>query len=260
MGALCRCFRVAWCPLACVALLAGAALLLGGLPVARHVGALALALLLGLGLRSVWRVPLAWRSATSWASRALLRVGIVLLGVRLDLLLVWEAGLAILVLSVSVVVVGLLGISWLGRRLGLDPVLATLIAVDSSICGGSAVAAAAPVVGARERDVSLVVPLCSLWGTAVMLGYTVAQQLWPIADARYGMLVGSTLHEVAQVVAAVTPFAGTVEAGMVAKLSRVALLAPAVSVLGWVCGRRYLHRYGHDQIGRRFQAEFRVRT
>jgi len=230
-------FRVAGpflLPLGLLGAIAGGALVFESLPGGRHVGALALALLIGLGLRGVWRVPVSWGSGISWAAKALLRFGIVLLGVRLDLLLVWEAGLSILAISASVVVCGLIGISWLGRRLGLDPVLAMLIAVDSSICGGSAVAAAAPVVGARERDVALVVPLCSLLGTGLMLGYTLVQQCWPVSELRYGMMAGATLHEVAQVVAAVTPFAGTVEAGMVAKLSRVALLVPAVSVLGWV--------------------------
>jgi len=217
--------------------IAVAALLLESLPFVRHVGALALALLLGLGVRGVWRVPVSWRGGVSWAAKSLLRFGVVLLGVRLDLLLVWEAGLSILAISTSVVVCGLVGISWLGRRLGLDPVLALLIAVDSSICGGSAVAATAPVAGARERDVALVVPLCSLLGTVLMLGYTFAQQWWPVSELRYGAMVGATLHEVAQVVAAVTPFAGAVEAGMVAKLSRVALLVPAVAVLSWVWGR-----------------------
>jgi len=225
-------------PLGLVGGLAGGALVLEGLPVLRHVGALALALLLGLGLRCVWRVPPTWGTGVSWAAKAFLRFGIVLLGVRLDLLLVWGAGGAILAISISVVLCGLIGISWLGRRLGLDPVLAMLIAVDSSICGGSAVAAAAPALGARERDVALVVPLCSLLGTGLMLGYTFAQQLWPVSELHYGVMVGATLQEVAQVVAAVTPFAGTVEAGMVAKLSRVALLVPAVSVLGWLWSRR----------------------
>jgi len=225
-------------PLGLIGGLAGGALALEGLPVLRHVGALALALLLGLGLRWVWRVPPTWGTGVSWAAKAFLRFGIVLLGVRLDLLLVWGAGGAILAISISVVLCGLIGISWLGRRLGLDPVLAMLIAVDSSICGGSAVAAAAPALGARERDVALVVPLCSLLGTGLMLGYTFAQQLWPVSELHYGVMVGATLQEVAQVVAAVTPFAGTVEAGMVAKLSRVALLVPAVSVLGWLWSRR----------------------
>ncbi|KXU34054.1 hypothetical protein AXK11_08960 [Cephaloticoccus primus] len=220
-----------------VALIASLALWGESLPLLRHVGALALALLLGLGLRVLWRVPEAYVAGVSWAARALLRWGIVLLGVRLDLMLVWEAGVAILAISASVVLCGLIGISWLGRRLGLGPVLAMLIAVDSSICGGSAVAAAAPVVGARERDVALVVPMCSLLGTVLMLGYTVVQQWWPLSELRYGVLVGASLHEVAQVVAAVTPFAGAVEPGMVAKLSRVALLVPAVAVLGWVWGR-----------------------
>lgn len=208
-------------------------------PVVRHLGSLATALVLGLLIRA-WRPPPeSWREGIGFVAKRLLRVGIILLGVRLNLMLVLEAGLPILGISLSVIIVGLTGISWLGRRLDVDPVLATLIAVDSSICGGSAVVAAAPVLRAKQHDVALVVPLCSLLGTTVMLGYTVWQHLHPLTNAHYGMLVGSTLHEVAQVVAAVTPFEQTVEVGMVAKLTRVVFLAPVIWVLGWIWARRH---------------------
>lgn len=208
-------------------------------PVVEHLGPLATALLLGLLIRIGRTPPERWQDGIGVVAKRLLRAGIVLLGVRLNLLLVLEAGLPILGISLSVIVVGLIGISWLGRRLGVDPMLAMLIAVGSSICGGSAVVAAAPVLRAKQHDVALVVPMCSLLGTIVMLGYTVWQHLHPLSNLHYGMLVGSTLHEVAQVVAAVTPFEQTVEIGMVAKLTRVVFLAPVLGVLGWVWTRRH---------------------
>ncbi|HEY0945303.1 MAG TPA: putative sulfate exporter family transporter [Opitutaceae bacterium] len=220
------------------ALLAVVALVLARLPVLSHLGGLVIALLLGLAWRAFNHVPPEQHVGIGFSAKRLLRLGVVLLGVRLNLDLVLHAGLRILVLDATVITAGLLGITWLGRRLGLDPVLACLIAVDSSICGGSAVAAAAPALRAKEDDIALVIPLCSLIGTAAMLAFTCVQHQWPVTPAHYGMVVGATLHEVAQVMAAVAPFPDAAEIGTVAKLTRVMFLVPAVAVLSWFFARR----------------------
>jgi uncharacterized integral membrane protein (TIGR00698 family) len=165
----------------------------------------------------------------------LLRLGIILLGVRLNLDLVVHGGWKILFLDMSVIITGLCFITWLGTSLGLDSTLACLIAVDSSICGASAVAAAAPVLRARDDETALVIPLCSLIGTIAVLAFTFAQGMLHLAPQTYGMLTGATLHEVAQVMAAVTAVPGALEMGTVTKLTRVVLLAPAIFFLnGWV--------------------------
>lgn len=208
-------------------------------PVVHHLGPLATALLLGLAFRAVRPPPESWAPGIGFAAKRLLRAGIVLLGVRLNLALVIDAGPHILLLDLSVITVGLVFVSWLGRRWGLDPVPAMLIAVDSSICGASAVVAAAPVVRARQHDVALVIPMCSLFGTALMLGFTLLQHLHPLTNAHYGMMVGATLHEVAQVVAAVAPFPDTVEIGMVTKLTRAVFLVPVIAILSWLWARRH---------------------
>lgn len=217
------------------------------LPGLDHLGSLALALLLGLAWRAWLPVPDGWQQGLSFAAKRLLRIGIILLGVRLNIALIAEAGLKIVMIDFSVITVGLIGISWLGRRFGLDPLLAMLIAVDSSICGGSAVAAAAPVIRAREHEVALVIPLCSLIGTAVMLGYTLMQHSVELSSEHYGMLVGSSLHEVAQVVAAVTPFPDAVEIGTVTKLTRVIFLVPVIGILGWIFARKRAREGAADQ-------------
>lgn len=218
--------------IALTALVAVAASVLAGLPGLRIFGPLSLALVLGIAWRAFFRVPDAQHGGIDFSARSLLRLGIVLLGVRLDFNLVLHAGLKILLLDAGVIGFGLVFITWLGRRLGLNPTLAALIAVDSSICGASAVAAAAPALRAEKSDISLVIPMCSLLGTAAMLAYTAAQHFLHLDPRTYGLATGATLHEIAQVMAAVSPVPGALAVGAVTKLTRVVLLVPAICALG----------------------------
>ncbi len=220
-------------------LLAVLALGLSRLPVLVHIGPLSTALLLGLVWRAFMGVPFGQSIGIGFSAKSLLRLGIILLGVRLNLDLVLHAGLKILLLDVSIIAFGLTFITWLGLKLGLDATLSCLIAVDSSICGASAVAAAAPALGADDDAPALVIPMCSLIGTAAVLAYTFGQS-WLQADpTHYGLLAGATLHEVAQVMAAVTAVPDSIEIGTVTKLTRVVLLVPAVFCLsGWLQRRK----------------------
>lgn len=217
--------------IALTALLAVTASVLAELPGLRTFGPLSLALVLGVLWRAFLHVPAGHHTGIGFSARSLLRLGIVLLGVRLDFDLVLHAGLKILLLDAGVIGFGLVFITWLGQRLGLSPTLAALIAVDSSICGASAVAAAAPVLRADENDTSLVIPLCSLLGTGAMLAYTAAQHAFHVNPHAYGLFSGATLHEIAQVLAAVSPVPGALAIGTVTKLTRVVLLAPAIYAL-----------------------------
>ena len=214
--------------IAFTALLAVAASVLAELPGLHTLGPLSLALVLGMLWRAFLHVPAGHHTGIGFSARSLLRLGIVLLGVRLDFDLVFHAGLKILLLDTGVIGFGLVFITWLGQRLGLSPTLAALIAVDNSICGASAVAAAAPVLRADENDTSLVIPMGSLLGTGAMLAYAAAQHAFAIGPRTYGLLSGSTLQEIAQVLAAVTPVPGALAIGTVTKLTRVVLLAPAI--------------------------------
>lgn len=219
-------------------LLALAATVLARMPVVENLGPLALALLLGIAWRLSNHVSMAQRPGIGFSARRLLRWGIILLGVRLNFDLLMHAGVRVVLIDLTVVTCGLIGISWLGRCLGLDSRLAMLIAVDTSICGASAVAAAVPATQAREEDAGLAIPLGSLLGTIAMLGFTAWQHFHPLSPQTYGVLTGSTLHEIAQVMAAVQPVDGAVEIGTIAKLTRVVLLVPAVFTLGWLTARR----------------------
>jgi uncharacterized integral membrane protein (TIGR00698 family) len=213
-------------------LLAVCGLILGDLPWLSRLGPLSVALLLGLFWRGLMHVPPDHHVGIGFSAKRLLRLGIILLGVRLDFALIAHSGYKIVVLDLAVIVFGLVFITWLGRRAGLQGQLPLLVAVGSSICGASAVAATAPVIRARDSDIALAIPLCSVFGTVAALGLTFAQGFLHLAPNTYGILAGSTLHEVAQVVAASSAVPGALPSGTIVKLLRVVLLVPVILVLG----------------------------
>ncbi|GAA2663048.1 conserved hypothetical integral membrane protein [Actinosynnema pretiosum] len=158
----------------------------------------------------------------SAATKKLLRLGVVLLGLQLSLPVVLELGPGVLVAVVATVAVTFLGTRWIGGLLGLPSGLTTLVATGFSICGASAVAAVEGVVERRDEDVATSVALVTLFGTLAMLALPLlgASPLW----------IGLSVHEVGQVAAA-APASGVATA-MAVKLSRVALLAPVVALVG----------------------------
>lgn len=216
----------------CVAL-ALAAQALSSLPGLRVLGPLTLALVLGIALHaSAGSLP--WSDAGSrFCARPVLRAGVFLMGARLDFALVARVGPRVALLDVLLICAGLLGIAALSRAMGVPAKLATLLAVGTSICGASAVVAAGSVTGADEEDVTLAVALCGVVGTLGVLFYVLVGPSLPLSLPQLAILCGSTLHEVAQVIAAAFtwgPQSG--DLGTLVKLTRVVLLAPALLALG----------------------------
>lgn len=215
--------------------LCAGAYLLASLPGLRYVGALGLALVLGIGFRAALGLPASARPGASFAARTLLRVGVALLGVRLNLALLPTAGPAVLGLVSLAVVVGIVVVERLGKLAGLSRGLRWSLAFGSGVCGASAAVAAATLAGSTDDEVSVAVGTVSLVGTLGALGYTLAGAAAGLSPERYGMMTGSTLQEVGQVLAA--GFALGPEAGDLAtlvKLARVALLAPALVIAGLI--------------------------
>lgn len=201
------------------------------------LGPLTLAMGLGLAWRAVAGLSKPFVPGSKMASRTVLRAGIVLLGARLDLVAVAGAGPKLLALALGVIAFGLVVIPPLARRCGASAPLALLIAVGTSICGASAVAAAAPLAKANEEEVALALALCGLLGTVGVLLYIPLLPALGFSLSASGMISGATLHEVAQATAAAGAFGpAALELGTLTKLSRVVLLAPALLLLGLIGG------------------------
>lgn len=169
----------------------------------------------------------------------LLRAGIILYGLKLTLQQISAIGAAGIVCDVFVVVSTLLLGAYLGGRvLRMDDSLSMLISSGAAICGCSAVLAAQPVVGGESHQVSAAVGTVVLCGSVSMFLYPLLWRIVPCLGASaklMGVYTGSTIHEVAGVVAAgnaMTPEIATT--AVVTKLARVMLLAPALTALSTI--------------------------
>jgi uncharacterized integral membrane protein (TIGR00698 family) len=117
----------------------------------------------------------------------------------------------------------------IGRGLGLNPKLATLIACGNAICGNSAIAAVAPVIGAEKEDVASSIAFTAVLGVVVVLTLPLLKPVLGFDDYQYGALAGMTVYAVPQVLAATFPVSAlSGEVGTLVKLVRVLLLGPVV--------------------------------
>lgn len=205
--------------------------LFSGVPIIKILGTLGWALVLGIVWRSALGVAAGLKSGVSYSARTVLRLGIVLLGVRLNFAHLASSGLVILALDGLIVLVGIVAVERIGAALGFSRGLRLTLAFGTGICGASAAVAAGSIAGASDEEVSMAVGTVSLLGTLGVLGYIVLREPLGLSPQQYGLLTGSTLQEVGQVIAAAS--AGTdsaLDTATLTKLTRVALLAPALLI------------------------------
>lgn len=218
-----------------IALLAYAARLLPG------VGAFSpmiLAIVFGVVIGNLVRVPAAAKPGVTFAMRRVLRFAIVLLGLQLTFSQVIEVGAAGVATIVATLVATFLFTTWLGRVIGVDRKLAQLIAGGTSICGASAVVAVNTVTRGSDEDVAYAVACVTVFGSIAMVLYPWLPGLLGLDPHAYGLWSGASIHEIAQVVAASFEQGQAAgEFGTVAKLTRVMMLAPMVIGLGMLAAR-----------------------
>ncbi|MFC5722775.1 YeiH family protein [Streptomyces gamaensis] len=179
------------------------------------------------------------RPGLTLAGKRLMRVGIVLLGLKLSLDDVLGLGWATVVMVLAVVAATFFGTLWLGRRLGLRGDQPLLIATGYSICGASAIGAVSEVSGSDEEDVATSVALVTLCGTLAIAVLPLLHHPLGLSDAQFGRWVGAGVHDVGQVVAtAQTAGPAALGEAVLVKLMRVALLAPLVAAVAVSLRRR----------------------
>ena len=193
---------------------------------------LIVAIVLGIAFHNTVGTPAAFKPGVVFSMRRVLRFAIILLGLQLSLSQVVEVGGAGLAIIASTLAATFLFTVWFGRRLGVERKLSELIAAGTSICGASAVVATNTVTRASDEDVAYAVACVTVFGSASMLLYPVLEGLLQLTPHAFGLWAGASVHEIAQVVAAA--FQNGVDSGnfaMIAKLSRVMLLAPMILAL-----------------------------
>ena len=192
----------------------------------------------GTLLANTLGAPAPARAGLALASGPLLKLGIVLLGFDLVFQETLRLGARGLAVVVAVVVATFFGTRWAGKRLGVSDGLALLVATGFSICGVSAIAAARDVSDADEEEVAYAIALVTLCGTLAIVLLPAVRGVLGLDDYDYGVWVGASVHDVAQVVATSSAVGGVaVSTAIVVKLTRVLLLGPLVAWIAWSQGR-----------------------
>jgi uncharacterized integral membrane protein (TIGR00698 family) len=193
------------------------------------IEALVVALLLGMLVRVVWRPGPAFEPGIRFSGKEVLELSVAILGISVDLPLLVRAGPALGLAIVTIVAVGLtIGIA-IARVLGLSRRLAILVATGNAICGNSAIAAVAPVIGADPEDVASSIAFTAILGVIVVLGLPLLIAPLGLTHYQYGVLAGLSVYAVPQVLAAAFPVSAlSGEVATLVKLVRVLMLGPVV--------------------------------
>lgn len=200
---------------------------------ARAVSEVFIAVLLGLHLRNAIHLGPRFDPGIRFALQRILRLGIILLGLRLSIQDVVRTGLASLLLILACVVTAF-GLAYLfGRLFRIPRRLTLLIGVGCAICGNTAIIATAPVIEAHDEDVSFAVATITLFGTLAVLLYPTVGYFIGLTDNQFGLWAGTAILDTSQVVAAGAAFSQpALDVATVVKLVRNTLLAPVVLLIG----------------------------
>lgn len=181
-------------------------------------------------------------AGVDFSKNRLLRAGIILFGFRLTFQEAASIGVAGIVLD-AVIIFSVFGLAMVvGRRLlGMDRETCMLVGAGAAICGAAAVMAMEPVARAQAHKVSVAVATVVVFGTVSMFLYPVLYPYLGMSEHAFGIFIGSTVHEVAQVVAAGNAVGPTAaNTAIVEKMVRVMMLAPFLMLVSW--GMQYRAR------------------
>lgn len=199
---------------------------------------LLLAIIVGAVVSNTVRLPERFAAGVTFSSKHLLRAGIVLLGLQLVLGDIVALGWPTVIGVIGVVTASILITLAAAKALGVPPRLGALIACGFSICGAAAVAGVKDTIDADEDEAATAIALVVVFGTVMILIAPLAAHAMGLGVTSGGKWVGSSVHEVAQVVAAGSALGpGALKVAVIVKLARVALLAP-VAVAFSLAARR----------------------
>jgi uncharacterized integral membrane protein (TIGR00698 family) len=194
-----------------------------------YLEALVLAILVGVALRTAWTPGPRWSPGIALSAKFVLELAIVMLGASVSVATILALG-PVLIFGIAGIVAMSIGLSYaICRASGLPLRLSVLIACGNSICGNSAIAAVAPVIGADSSDIASSISFTAVLGVVVVLGLPLLVPILRLSLTQYGALAGLTVYAVPQVLAATLPIGAlSNQVGTVVKLVRVLMLGPVV--------------------------------
>nr|WP_068129157.1 putative sulfate exporter family transporter [Nosocomiicoccus ampullae] len=219
-------------------LIASISYILAQLPLLSSIGALAIAIIISMIYRNTLGYPELLSDGITFVSKKLLRVAIILYGLKLNLYTIATDGLWLLVGGVFVILFSVFPLMFINKLLKGNEDIALLLGFGTGICGAAAIGAVSSIIKSDEEDTAISIGLISLVGTFFALIYTFLYPVVSMTDTVYGMWAGISLHEIAQVVLAGGVSDDSLAYALLAKLSRVFLLVPVSFALMYIWSKR----------------------
>jgi uncharacterized integral membrane protein (TIGR00698 family) len=204
-----------------------------------------LAIVLGLLIGVVVRIPKTITPGLKFSVKKVLRLGIILLGIRLTVFDVFQLGVFGVPIVAFCIIGALLITTWINNKLKLPERLGTLIAVGTSICGVTAIVAASPAIDAEEEEAAYAITVITIFGLFATLVYpSLANTIFAGGAMQVGMFLGTSVHETAQVVGAGQIYADifsqpiALDVATVTKLVRNVFMAAVIPFMAYYYARR----------------------
>ena len=209
------------------------------------VSAVMLAIVLGLLIGVVVRIPKTITPGLKFSVKKVLRLGIILLGIRLTVFDVFKLGVFGVPIVAFCIIGALLITTWINNKLKLPERLGTLIAVGTSICGVTAIVAASPAIDAEEEEAAYAITVITIFGLFATLVYPyLANVIFAGGAIQVGMFLGTSVHETAQVVGAGQIYAdifsqpAALDVATVTKLVRNVFMALVIPFMAYYYARK----------------------
>nr|WP_204700253.1 putative sulfate exporter family transporter [Halanaerobacter jeridensis] len=199
-----------------------------------NLSGVTLAIILGLIIRNTLNLDEKHSPGIQFASKKILALAIILMGLKLELAVLGELGLEFIAIVIIMVCSSITLSYLLGRLLGVSKSFSLLLGIGNGICGSSAIGATAPLVAEKEEEIGLSIGVVNLLGTIGIFLLPLLTGLLKLTAPKSALMIGGTLQAVGQVVAA--GFSVSEKVGRLAtvvKMGRVLMLGPIVLVLGF---------------------------
>ena len=209
------------------------------------VGGPVFAILIGMVIALWWKQPARGtvQDGIAFTAKKVLQYAVILLGFGLNLAQIAAVGAESLPIILTTIATALIVGYILYRVLSVDSAIATLIAVGSSICGGSAIAATAPVIRAKDEQVAQAISVIFLFNVVAALIFPTLGGMLGMSNEGFGLFAGTAVNDTSSVTAAAAawdgmhPGSNALDDATIVKLTRTLAIIPITLVLGIVMAR-----------------------
>ena len=207
------------------------------------VGGPVFAILLGMVMALFWKEQGQARAGITFTSKKILQLAVVLLGFGMNLSSVAKVGAQSLPIILSTITTSLVAAFVLHNLLHMDAKISTLIGVGSSICGGSAIAATAPVIGADDEEIAQSISVIFLFNVLAALTFPTLGRMLGLSNEGFGLFAGTAVNDTSSVTAAAAAWDGihgsnTLDTAAIVKMTRTLAIIPITLVLAFLRTRQ----------------------